>query len=142
MAYATTKEATARYGLEYVLISSDKDCDDRIDPAVFSLALDDASAEVDKHLAARYTVPVDVTSPSLAWVKRTTIDVAIYYASMTADVLTEEKFRRYEHAIKQLEKIASGVIPAGPDLDLAAGGPAEVCAQPRRETRDTLCGVL
>ena len=106
--YATSAEAIKRYGEDYVIVSADRDNDAELDTDSFDQALADATNEVNGYLVGKVDLPADVTKhPQLV---KYTIDIAIYNSCPTADVLTEQKVKRYDGAIRYLEHVASGKI--------------------------------
>jgi len=142
MAYATGQDIVDRYGLDYLVIPSDDNCDGFADSTKVAAALADASAEIDKFLSTRFEVPLtDVgTNAAWDWVVRCTCDLAVFYMAQTWDTMTDLIKMRAEACMKQLERIANGEINVGGPA--AAQGSAKVCANPRVLTRRELCGVL
>lgn len=78
----------------------------RIDEAVSA-----AQGEVDGYLQERYQVPL---SPVPALVRAATVDLAIYNLySRKFDEMPTTRQKRYDNAIRRLEKIAAGSIGLG-----------------------------
>ena len=64
MPYATQTDLEARLAPDLLLTLTDDDGDETPDATVIAAALDDASAEIDQSLAARYVTPV-ASPPSI-----------------------------------------------------------------------------
>ena len=143
MPYVTAQEIVDRYGLDYLTIPSDKNEDDLPDLTPINLAIDDASAEIDKFMSTRFEVPLATvdTDASLAWVKRCCADLAVYYLAATADTMTEIIQKRRDECMTQLMRIADGTINPGGALSPTATS-NKLCANPRQLTRENLCGLI
>ena len=61
MSYATLAALLERYDESEILVIADRDQDGEIDEAVVQDALDDATAEIDTWVQARYTLPLPRT---------------------------------------------------------------------------------
>lgn len=85
---------------------------------VLDRALEDADAEINGYLAARYVLPLGST-PTL--VVGLAADIARY--RLYRDNVTETVEKRYKAAVKMLENIAGGKISLGLD---SANTPAQV----------------
>lgn len=143
MAYATAQEIVDRYGLDYLLIPSDDNCDGLPDNPKVALALEDATSEINKYLSTRFVVPIQNvdTDDAWKWIKRCCIDLAIYYMAQTWDSMTDLIDKRMQECMAQLGKIADGTInPGGPAV--AIPGSFQVCSNPRVLTRKELRGIL
>ncbi len=95
-----------------------------IDTAVFATHIEEAEAEVDAYLGARFALPLD-TVPVL--VRRLSARIARYrlYASRPGEV--EAGVRAdYDAAVRMLERIAEGRLEIG----LASGGEAVATSSP------------
>lgn len=116
MAYATQADIEAIYTEEFLVNLADFDGNEIADDTVVDRALADASGLIDSHISIRYDVPI-ATVPD--FLRRICIDIAVYTIAVDADRLTEEYRRRYEDAIRHLERIADGRaglgIPVGQD---------------------------
>ncbi|TCS69766.1 phage gp36-like protein [Sulfuritortus calidifontis] len=133
MPYATAADLITRYGEDELIQLTDRVGAGVVDTAIVSRALDDAEAEIDGYLAARYRLPLPTTPALLA---RIACDIARY--RLWEDRASDEVRQRYEDARRLLENISSGRaslgLPAGlppesqPALSLAAAksGPAPV----------------
>lgn len=138
MAYASAADLTLAWGADEVARSGDRDGDGDADTGVIDRALDDASAEIDGYIGRVYDLPLVEPYPVL--LRRLACDVAIYRMSGTIAPLTDEKRRRYDDALRTLERIAEGDM----DIGLGVGGEAQAVTSPvehgadeREWTRDT-----
>ena len=143
MAYITAQDIVDRYGLDYLQIVSDRNCDGFADLPSVAVAIEDASAEIDKFLSTRFAVPIqDVgTDPAWNWIQRCCADITIYYLAQTWATMTDLIKMRFDDCMTQLNKIANG--------DINVGGPAvpqpngfAVCSNERQLTRGKLCQIL
>ena len=143
MPYITAQEIVDRYGLDYLRIPSDHNEDDLPDLTPIDLAIEDASAEIDKFMSTRFDVPLTTveTDASLAWVKRCCADLAVYFLAATADTMTELIARRRDECMKQLMQIADGTINPGGNVPGATGS-NKLEANTRQLTRDKLCWII
>lgn len=133
VAYATVDDLIARFGEAELIQRTDRTLSGVMDAAIAQRALDDASAEMDGYLAARYQLPLPTTPALLA---RIACDIARY--RLWEDMASDEVRRRYEDARRLLEAISRGTVSLGlpaslppeqqPGLSLAAAksGPAPV----------------
>jgi phage gp36-like protein len=135
MAYATAQELTDRVGSDALAAVSDRDWDAVVEAEAVAAALDDASAEIDSYLAARYALPI--ASPPAA-VKRVCIDIAMYHLS--GNRTTEEVEKRYKNAVSWLRDIAKGLATLGDSAAAPSGGGASFGAEARQMTRTKLSG--
>lgn len=108
MAYATRAQIESRYGLDELRQVTDRDGTGVEDDDRILAALDDASAEADSYIGARYDIPV-TTSPRLVQV---TCAIARY--RLHEDRATEQIRQDYEDAVKWLRDVAAGkaTLPA------------------------------
>lgn len=81
---------------------------------VLDKAMDDASVEIDGYLGCRYPLPLERTPPIL---NKYCVDIAIWNLySRRHDSAPDVRKKRYENAVRFLEKVASGHIRIlGPD---------------------------
>lgn len=119
VAYATEADIVELYGAHALAAVADRDYDGAADNAAVARALDDASGEMDLYIGAAYPLPLAAEVPAL---RQPCIDIAVYrLASSNGAVLTEEIRKRFDDAMKLLEKIASGkaklTLPPDPDPD-------------------------
>lgn len=81
-------------------------------------ALSDASDEIDSRLAVRYTLPLPEVPAVLV---RLAVDIAVYLSATDAMRMTELKEKRYQAAVKWLDRVAEGkaqlVLIASTDTD-------------------------
>jgi phage gp36-like protein len=143
MAYTTAQEIADRYGLDYLQIVSDRNCDNLADVASVALAIKDADAEINKFLSSKYVVPItDVdANDAWSWIKRCSADLAIYFLAETAATMTTLIKERRDHCMEQLKMIAAGTItPGGPAVALKNS--TQVCANARLMTRSQLCEII
>ncbi len=143
MAYTTAQEIVDRYGLDYLQIVADRNCDNLADVASVALAIKDADSEINKYLSTKYVVPIaDVdTDDAWSWIKRCSADLAIYFLADGADTMTTLIKERRDHCMEQLMLIAKGTItPGGPAV--AKPNSTQVCANARLMTRSQLCGII
>jgi phage gp36-like protein len=135
--YGSLQAMVDRFGqVEMAQISDHTGQGDGVDEAAVQRALEDAGAEIDGYLAGRYTLP-------LASVPRVLVNVGCDIARyrLYKDIATDLVRKRYEDAVKLLEKVASGKVTLG--LDVAkqpvaeAGGPA-ACSPGRVFSASTL----
>jgi len=120
MAYATESDLIERYGAAELLAVADRDGNGSADSGMMERALDDASAEIDVYLAGRYALPLAHVPTVLV---RIACDIARY--RLWADRASDEVRRRYEDALRLLERIASGevvLMQPGPDAPLPSAG--------------------
>jgi phage gp36-like protein len=135
MAYATAQELVDRVGIDALSAVSDRDWDAAIEDESVTAAIDDASAEIDSYLAARYPLPL--ADPPAA-VKRACIDMAMYHLS--GNRTTEEVEKRYKNAVAWLRDVAKGLATLGSAPAEAAAGGASFTAGARLSTRESLKG--
>lgn len=105
MSYATLDDLVSRYG-EEELVQITGPASGVIDGAVVAGALADADAMIDGYLAGRYPLPLASVPPNL-----TLIACAVARYLVWKDLASEEVRKRYEDAIRYLERVASGGIP-------------------------------
>lgn len=111
MLYATVQDLVKQYGEIEALALSDRSRNNEIDSDVLMNALEDASRTIDTYLS-RYTLPFKSVPRAL---KRIACDMARYYLCGSVTVETELIRRRYEDAIRYLEKVSTGSIQLGMD---------------------------
>lgn len=135
MAYATAEEMEERVGTEDFSVIADRDGDGLVEEEAVTGALDDASAEIDSYLAARYPLPLTETP---ATVKRACIDMAMYHLS--GNRTTEEVEKRYNRAVAWLRDVSKGVATLGDTPVEAASSGAVFTGGTRQSTRTKLSG--
>ncbi len=112
MAYATQADLERRFGAAEVADAG------RRDPERIARALEDASAEIDAYLGRRYALPLSSVPAVIA---RIACDIARY--RLWDDQAPDEVRRRYEDALRFLERVARGEVEIGvpePAADPAA----------------------
>lgn len=138
MAYATKAKVAELWGEDFVrdLLPLDVDAD-----VAFASALEQASAEIDSHLSARYRTPIPGEPLAL---QTPCVNIAVYNLAVRHTALTETIEDRYKHAVRLLERIAEGKAGLGgdepsvsSDPDVSTGG-AAFSANERLFSRRTL----
>jgi phage gp36-like protein len=136
MSYSTQQDLIDRFGQEELVELSDRSRSGAIDAVVVTRAIDDAAAEIDGYLSAKFALPLDPVPQTL---KRIACDIARHH--LYDDRVTEQVRNRYNDAIKFLKGVASGEISIGVDASAeapaATGGPQHE-AEDRVYTRDSL----
>lgn len=102
--YATQQNIIDRYGPELLLVIASVD-GEQVDSEAVTQAVQDASAEIDTYLGAKYQLPFSTVPQVLP---RLCVDIAIYRLASTNDTYAEEKRQRYDDAVKLLQRIAKG----------------------------------
>lgn len=113
MAYARVADLIDRFGGEEILQRTDRVGAGVVNATIAQRALDDASAEIDGYLAARYQLPLP-TVPAI--LERIACDIARY--RLWEDLASPEVRQRYEDARRLLESISRGVASLGLPSDL------------------------
>ncbi len=139
MLYVTQEQLVDRLGEAELVTFTDRATPPAgvIDPDVLAEVIQDAEAEVDAYVGARYTLPLPVVPKVLLAVA---CDVVRYRLASTSSLCTEQIEKRYHNAIKFLARVASGDVSLGlttpsPPSDLVeTTGPARVF------TRESLDG--
>jgi len=106
--YATQANIIDRYGENALYAVADRDGDGALDDEAIGRALDDATAEIDSYLAARYPLPLTV-APKIIVIL--CVDIALY--RLSPDHGTEERRKRYEDAVRMLKLISEGKMSLG-----------------------------
>lgn len=143
MSYATIDDMTARYGSDELMRLTDRDgALDGIDTGRLQIALDDAAAEINGHIAKAVTLPL-ADPPRI--LTTYACDIAFYRLHDlrgTGDI--PEPRRRYDAALSYLTRVSRGDLSLG---DETAGDGVQVSPGPvyhgggqRHMTRDTLRG--
>lgn len=138
MAYATESDLNNRLGGELAVLLADEDGDGAADTAILQAALDDAAAEIDATLAARYATPVSPAPPLLT---RLNTDLAVYFLFIRRrKAIAPEHLARWREARAQLDDIAEGRRELDGAETRLAGFKAESTTreQPRTFDRDSL----
>ncbi len=108
MPYASQADIIDRYGEDALYALADRDRDGTLDEEAIGRALDDATAEIDGYLAARYPLPLTV-APKIIVIL--CVDIALY--RLSPDHGTEERRKRYEDAVRMLKLISEGKVSLG-----------------------------
>ncbi len=138
MTYATQQNMIDRFSQKELIELTDRaePATGAIVAAVMDRALADADAEINGHLSAKFTLPLD---PVPTVMERIACDIARYY--LYDDRVTEQVRDRYNNAVKFLKGVVSGEISVGVDAvseaPAAAGGPQHQ-SEARIFTRTTL----
>ena len=103
--YATADQFETQFGVEELLIASDREGDGDTDTDVITSALLTASQEIDSYISTRYSLPLASVPDILI---RICGDVAMFRLSTTSHAMTEEKERRYTQAVAWLKDVARG----------------------------------
>jgi phage gp36-like protein len=123
--YATQQDLVDRFGAAELAQLTDPVAGTTIDATVVARALNDAAAEIDTRLAARYALPLASVPTVLV---RVAADLARYY--LWDARATEQVRNRYKDAIALLDKVGSGaVMLAGAELLTPASGAVAVAAR-------------
>ena len=133
MSYATIQDVIARYGDDLLLILTDRDGDGAADMDVVDQALQDAAAEIDTYLAAKYQLPVTTTVPALV---RVSVDIVVYRLAADRSTGTDEQRKRYEDAVSWLTKVSRGDVSLGlPKPPVSSNGAVFIKGPERRFKR-------
>jgi phage gp36-like protein len=141
MPYATLEEMLGRFDRpgNPELSQLTADADGLRDDARIDEALAEATGQMDLYIGTRYALPLAGLAASQSEeLARLCCDIARY--RLWADASSEEVRRRYEEALKLLDKIAAGdillIVPT------PGAGVASASAEPRLMTRAALRGVI
>lgn len=143
MTYATQADIEELYGADALYVA-DRDGDGTAEAGAVTRAIEEAAAEIDSHIGARYTLPLAQTPPIL---RRICVDIAIYRLALSHDALSEEMRVRYDDAVKHLVRLAKGDaslnLPADPDAgdDFGAPQPIVSSGPERLFSRDKTRGL-
>lgn len=140
MAYCTLDDILAMMDEAEVIRYTDDNNAGYINTDVTGKAIAGAGALIDSHLAVRYSVPV---SPVPDILVDLAVDIAIYKICSRRGQSPEEIRKKFEDAVKYLEKVAAGKIvlsgasaaPTGAGSDAVA-----ITGSTRIFSRDTMKG--
>jgi phage gp36-like protein len=104
MAYATAKDFIAKFGEIETAQITDLENEGDLNSKTLTVALSDASDELNTYLSGRYTLPLPDTVV-IKPLSRACCDIARYY--LYKDRPTEEVAKRYENTIKWLKDVAA-----------------------------------
>ncbi len=143
MTYAAPQDLLNRYpNRDLVQLSNEDPASQAVDMAVLQQALDDASAEIDGYLGARFALPLGDPPAVLT---RLAADIAIYRLQALRPLhdLTDAR-RRYDDAIAMLTRVAAGELTLGIAADQRetriADGAEQAEGPARVFSRDSLKG--
>lgn len=111
MIYATLEDLIDRFGEDEIADRSDHDSGQVLDASVVMKSLEDAFAEIDGYLAAKYSLPlenltnIEVKTPSL--LTRIACDIAFYRLSL---VTNDDINKRYDDAVASLRRLSEGKV--------------------------------
>lgn len=108
MSYVTLQGLIDRFGEAEILQVTDREGAGVVDQSVAQRALDDADAEIDSYLGARYTLPL-ATVPGV--LTGAAADIARY--RLYDDVAPETVESRYKQRIAWLRDVAAGRADLG-----------------------------
>ncbi len=138
MAYATPQEMLNRYDEDALYNAAGKDENGDLDSVAVERALDDASAEIDTYVAAKYNLPLSETPQVLL---RLCVDIAMYRLPSDQAATLELHRDRYKDAIALLRDISSGKASLGLDTPPPSIGGGVIVSGPQRLfSRDKLRG--
>jgi len=103
-------------------------------------AIAGADALIDAHIASKYGIPL---SPVPDIINSLAVDIAIYKISSRRGGAPEGIRKKYEDAVKFLEKVSSGKvhIPGAASAPItSSNGSVKLTSDPRIFTRDTMGG--
>ncbi len=143
MSYAAPQDLLNRYpNRDLVQLTNEDPSAQAVDTAVLQQALDDASAEIDGYLGARFALPL---SDPPAVLNRLTADIAIYRLQALRPLhdLSDAR-RRYDDAVAMLARVAAGELTLGLAVDQretqVASGAEQARGPARVFTRKSLKG--
>jgi len=125
--YSTTQTLIDRFGEDELIQITDRNNSGQLDHAVLERANNDATGEIDGFLGDRYTLPL-ASVPRILNVYAA--DIARY--KLYDDGAPEQVQKRYDHAIRMLELIASGKVSLG-----ATPGGDQITTEPQDVQMDT-----
>lgn len=138
--YATATDMETLYGVDEIVVASDRDGDHVADVTTVDEALAAASRRIEAYGGRYGLVPTDVAANDPAtpgtfpgWWKDACRDMALDIAGFDPGATTERKHKKYDEWISFLESEYPARKPSG-GVQLEAGE--------RRFTRDTMVGVL
>lgn len=107
--YASSAQMVARFGEDELVSLTDRDgTAGAIVARVLDVALNDATALINGYLAGRYTLPLP-TPPAM--LERLCCDIARY--GLYDNGASEQVSKRFDDAVRFLEKVAAGKITLG-----------------------------
>jgi len=147
MAYITNADIESRLGTAaYVQLTDDAGSGSADEEKVDEARLG-AEGEANSYLAARYTVPIDLTGAAevAAVLKSFVLDLVSYRLHSRRPPVPEDIVRRREEAVTWLSRVASGLVQLPSSLALkenaALGIVGEVSGPQRTMSRESLRDV-
>ena len=112
MSYASVQDMINRYpNRDLVQLTNEDPAATTVNEAPITLALADASAEIDGYIEARFALPL---SDAPAVLNRLATDIAMYRLQTLRPLHDLQDARqRYEDAVAMLGKVASGALTLG-----------------------------
>lgn len=138
--YATEADAVGLYGTDYIAVATDRTNTGAIDSGLLQRMLDRATSLINGKLADRVPLPLDPVPDDIVGY---CVDLAVYWASVTCDSMTEQKATLFEQATKALEYMAKNMTSLGvesPPLNVSAD--AEISTDARVFGRESLGKIL
>lgn len=143
MNYLTPQELAERIGEQELVLLSDRDGGGHADEGVVEQAIQDATDEINMHLASRYQMPLPQVPDTI---KRLTVSLTVYWLCEDDRAMSELIKQRYDNGIKTLKALANGTmrlgLPEAKQPEENRTGSAQVVSAERRHTRQSLGGVL
>jgi phage gp36-like protein len=112
MTYAGVSDLVERFGEAEIRQLTDRDLTGAIDEVVAMRALQDANAEIDGYLSARYQLPLSHVPVVLV---RLCVDLARY--NLHDGHAPDHIVRRHQDAVDMLKRISNGQVALGLSLD-------------------------
>ena len=140
--YAVQADMEALWGLNDVAVSSDWDNTGHVVPANVTKALASATSTIDRYVAVRYTVPLQVVPDDL---KNACCDIGMYLMCPTATTMTDQKKERYQNAMSYLKDLSTGKVTLGEQQNsqvAATSADVEIMGPPRALTRESMRRLL
>lgn len=136
--YASLDDLKKKLNEDELIRLTDDNGLDIIDEATVNAAIEAAGVEIDSYLGERYSLPL---SPVPGLIPHLAKDIAVYnlYAR-NHEGPTEHWQKRYDNAIKLLERIATGDVSLGSGDPDTGGDDAQISVQDRIFTRETMKG--
>ncbi len=140
MSYCTLEDIYGSMEESDVIGYTDDAGANTVDETRTTQAIDGAGALIDAYLAKRYTVPL---APVPGMIRELAVDIAIYKICSRRDQAPEGRRKKYEDAIRLLEKIAEGkaMVPgAAQSTGKSSDGACDLTSDPRVFSRASLAG--
>lgn len=111
MAYCTLADLMEELPADVLMRLTDDAGAGEIDAGKAQRAIDTAAGEIDTYLGARYALPLSSVPPVLG---KFNADIAIYNLySRVRETVPEMRQKRYDNAVRFLERVAEGKISLG-----------------------------